>query len=46
MNDLISFQIESEDLKKLDKIAKEESRSRSNVIKLAIKEFLEKKCRN
>ena len=42
MNNLISFQIDPEVLQKLDKIAEEETRSRSNVIKIAIKEFLEK----
>ncbi|MCK5624225.1 CopG family transcriptional regulator [Candidatus Pacearchaeota archaeon] len=42
MNNLVSFQIDKEFLKRLDKIAKNESRSRSNVIKIAIKEFLEK----
>ncbi len=46
MNNLISFKIDPEDLEKLDKIAKEETRSRSNVIKIAIKEFLEKNAKS
>jgi len=42
MNNLISFKIDPQDLKELDNFAEEDSRSRSNVIKIAIKEFLEK----
>jgi metal-responsive CopG/Arc/MetJ family transcriptional regulator len=42
MNNLISFKIDLEDLQELNKIAKRESRSRSNVIKIAIREFIER----
>jgi len=45
MNNLISFKIGSQDLEELNKIAEEESRSRSNVIKLAIKKYLEENAR-
>ena len=40
MNTLISFKIELEDLRKIQEIAIKENRSRSNLIKIAIKEFL------
>ena len=40
MNNLISFKIDNEELKKIDKLAEIENRSRSNLIKLILKKYL------
>jgi metal-responsive CopG/Arc/MetJ family transcriptional regulator len=40
MNTLISLKIDEEDLIELNRLVEEESRSRSNLIRLAIKEYL------